>query len=157
MTYSNNELCPPLQLFSFSIIWEGNARAGENNVYRSAAHSHPSFPSDERTDRRRERGRHFISGMHGSSNWGNVIQIVGYSLLLLVPRISELCLISVWNLSENCQLQKTVRKVSEMCLISVINLSDSELCHKYVRWDLEMSPKCVITHNCVRKLSVSFI
>ena len=62
---------------------------------------------------------------------------------------------SVWNLSENCQLQKTVRKLSEMCQISVWNLSVTKLCQKYVRSNLEMSLKCIRYHKCVRKLAVS--
>ena len=78
-----------------------------------------------------------------------------YSLLLLVPKVSEICLKSVWNLSGNCQLQKSVRKLSEMCQISVWNLSVTKFCQKYVRSNLEMSLKCIRYHKCVIKLAVS--
>ena len=104
-------------------------------------------------------GRRVASPPVQCSNYGlkmtNKTWEIRYSLLLLVPRISEMCQISVWNLSENCQLQKTVRKVSEMCLISVWNLSVKKFCQKYVRSNLEMSLKCIRYHKCVRKLSVS--
>ena len=48
-----------------------NTRASETNVYRSAAHIHTtSILPFRRTNGRTDRRRHFISGMHGSPNWG---------------------------------------------------------------------------------------
>ena len=46
-------------------------------------------------------------------------------------------------MSENCQLQKTVRTESEMHPISVRKLSDANICQKSIRKDLEKHKKCV--------------
>ena len=76
---------------------------------------------------------------------------------MLVPKLSENSHISVRNLSENCQLQKTVRKLSEMCQISVRKLSDANMCQNSIRKDLEMHQKCVSFYKCVRKRSEFYL
>ena len=74
---------------------------------------------------------------------------------MLVPGISEICHTSVRNLSENCQLQKTVIIVSENCQITIRNLSFTKLCQNSVRKNTKFLRKCVRTSNYVRKLSVT--
>ena len=65
-----------------------------------------------------------------------------------------MCQKTVWNLSENCQLQKTIGKLSEICQIYVINLSIANMCQKSVRQDADMCYKCVWIYKYVRKLSI---
>ena len=75
---------------------------------------------------------------------------------MLVPKVPKNSQISVRILSENCQLQKTVRTESEMCQISVRKLSDANICQKSIRKDLEMHQRCVRFYKCVRRLSLIY-
>ena len=73
---------------------------------------------------------------------------------MLVPKLLEICQISVRNLSENSQLQNSVRYLSELCQMTVRNQSVANICQNSIRKDLEIHQKCVRFYKCVRKLSV---
>ena len=72
-----------------------------------------------------------------------------YSCIFEVPWVFKMCHLSVVNLSENCQLCKTVRKLSIMCQKTVSNLSYSKICQKSVRKVQKMYQKSVSLHKCV--------
>ena len=79
-----------------------------------------------------------------------------YSYWMWVPPISEICHISVINLSQNCHLHKTVLYLSQICHNYVINLSFSYISHKSVIWESQICHKCVSFYKCVIKLSSLF-
>ena len=76
---------------------------------------------------------------------------------MLVPKLLEICQISVRNLSENSQLQNSVRYLSELCQMTVRNQSVANICQNSIRKDLEIRQKCVRFYKCVRKLSVIYL
>ena len=76
---------------------------------------------------------------------------------MLVPKLLEICHISVRILSENSQLQNSVRYLSELCQINVRNQSVVNICQNSIRKDLEIRQKCVRFYKCVRKLSVLYL
>ena len=57
------------------------------------------------------------------------------------------------NLSENSQLQNSVRYKSDICHITVKNQSVAKMCQKCLRKNLEMDQKCIRISKCVRKQS----
>ena len=73
-----------------------------------------------------------------------------YSYTMWVPKLLEMCLISVRNLSENSQLQKTVRCLSKKCQLTVRNQSVTKMCQNCLRKYLEMGQKCIVVLKCVR-------
>ena len=72
-----------------------------------------------------------------------------YSCIFEVPWLFKMCHLSVINLSENCQLCKSVRKLSIMCQKTVSNLLFSKICQKSVGKVQKIYQKSVSLHKCV--------
>ena len=101
-----------------------------------------------------------VSGTHVPLlGHGNEIKSpkLGYSSLMLVPKLLEIFHISVRILSENCQIKKCVRNQWSMCQTSIKKLSGANICQNSIREDLENHQKCVRFYKCVRKLSVLYL
>ena len=67
-----------------------------------------------------------------------------------------MCHLTVRNLSEICQLCKSVIKLSVMCLETVSNLSFSKMCQKSVGIVQKMYQKSVGNHYCVKIVSTCY-
>ena len=101
-----------------------------------------------------------VSGQvfHEAALWIKFFALIKrYSCTMLVPKLLEICQISVRNLSENSQLQNSVRYLSELCQMTVRNQSVANICQNSIRKDLEIHQKCVRFYKSVRKLSVLYL